>query len=560
MRSRSQPEPLSAAGPDDFASAADALRPERSLRNPRLREAAAALGENRPDVAERLLSKFLESHPRDVNALHLMAEAATREGRNEAAAALLAQSVALAPDFASARYNYANVLFNLNRPEAAMAEIEELLKREPRNPLFRMLKPKLLTAMGEYERAMICCRELADDYPDRPESWLGYGHSLRAMGLQEQCIAAYRKAILLCPSLGGAYWDLANLKTFRFTEADTTAMQAQLARSGLAAHDRSYLHFSLGKAFDDLKAYAQAFDNYAKGNAIERLGFDYDPGLLAAHVAGCKRLFTPEFFRARKGAGRGAADPIFIVGMPRAGSTLLEQILASHSMIEGTAELSDITMLARHLEDAIAPQYGTDYPGVVGRLDDGALRGLGEQYLASTRLQRKFGRPFFTDKMPNNFLHVGMIHLILPNAKIVDARRHPLGCCFSNFTQHFTRSQLYSYRQSDLGRCYSDYVELMAHFDRVLPGKVHRVIYERLVADAETEVRRLLDYLGLPFEEACLQFHKNDRAVHTASSEQVRVPLFTGAAEHWRNYESWLGPLKTALGPVLDLYPAVPDF
>jgi tetratricopeptide (TPR) repeat protein len=564
MRSRSPPVPAAAAkaaaGDDEFVRATEALRPDRSLRHPRLREAAAALGDDRLDLAEPLLTEFLASHPYDASALNLMAEAATRRGRIEDAAVLLAKSVALAPDFASARYNYAVVLFQLNKAAAAMEEIEELLIRESRNPLFRTLKARVLTAMGDYEDATICCRHLSEDFPERPEVWLDYGHALRAMGLQEECSSAYRKAIALQPSLGGAYWSLANLKTFRFTDADITAMQAQLARSDLTSEDRAYLHFSLGKASDDLKQYAKAFDNYARANAIRRLGIDYDPDVLAAHVASCRRLFTPGFFHERTGAGCSAGDPIFIVGMPRSGSTLLEQILASHSAIEGTAELNDITTLARHLEESVAPTHGTDYPGILGRLDAAALVALGEQYLESTRLQRKLGRPFFTDKMPNNFLHAGMIHLMLPNATIVDIRRHPLGCCFSNFAQHFIKAQLFSYRQSDLGRCYRDYVELMAHFDRVLPGMVHRIIYEELVADPEKEVRRLLDRLGLPFEEECLQFQRNERAVRTASSEQVRVPLYKDAAEHWRNYEPWLGPLKEALGNVLDAWPAAPEF
>jgi tetratricopeptide (TPR) repeat protein len=412
--------------------------------------------------------------------------------------------------------------------------------------------------MGEYADSIALYRGILDENPDRPDAWTDYGHALRSLGRPEECVAAYRKAIALRPSFGGAYWSLANLKTFRFSDAEIATMTTRLAQSDTSANDRAYLHFSLGKAYEDRGHHAKAFENYARGNAIVRLANAYDPDVTTDYVARCREVFTPAFFRDRIGAGCSLPDPIFIVGLPRAGSTLVEQMLSSHSAIEGTTELDDITALARHLEEAVAPRHHTDYPGVLERLDAAALRALGEEYLERTRYRRRLGRPFFTDKMPNNYLHVGMIHSILPNAKIIDVRRHPLGCCFANFRQHFSTGQLFSYRQSDLGRCYRDYVELMAHFDQVLPGRVHRVIYERLVADPRDGVTRLLAYLGLPFEEACLRFYESSRAVRTPSSEQVRVPIYSDAVEQWRNFDQWLGPLKQALGPVLEAYPEVP--
>jgi tetratricopeptide (TPR) repeat protein len=381
---------------------------------------------------------------------------------------------------------------------------------------------------------------------------------LRSVGRQDECVAAYRKAIALLPTFGGAYWSLANLKTFRFTDDEIKNIETLLAGSQLIPDSRVCLHFALGKAYADRKHYGQSYQNYAKGNALFRLRIDDDPDILTDHVRMTKNLMTAEFFHTREGYGCEAYDPIFIVGLPRSGSTLVEQILASHSAIEGTKELPDLLLIGKALEARVAPLHGCGYPDVLGKLDASTLRDLGEQFMASTRIYRKLGRPFFTDKMGANYLHIGLIQLILPNAKIIDMRRHPMACSFSNFTQHFDKGQTYSYRQTDLGRSYRDYVDLMAHWDRTLPGRVHRIIYEELVADPETQIRRLLGYLELPFEEACLNFHKNDRVVTTVSSEQVRTPIFKEGLEQWRYYEQWLGPLKAALGPVLDAYPNVP--
>jgi hypothetical protein len=337
-------------------------------------------------------------------------------------------------------------------------------------------------------------------------------------------------------------------------------MLAQLQRPQLSVEDRYHFHFTLGKAFEDRGDYAASFEHYAQGNRLRRELIHYDADENAALVRRSKQLFTASFFAQHSGQGAVAGDPIFIVGLPRSGSTLLEQILASHSAVEGTMELPDIIAMSKALGGKRTQSQESRYPEVLAELSARELRSLGEQYIAQTRIQRKTQAPFFIDKMPNNFAHLGLIHLILPNAKIIDARRHPLGCCFSAFKQHFARGQSFTYDLDELGRYYRDYVELMAHFDAVLPGRVHRVIYESLIDDTEAEVRRLLDYCGLPFEEACLSFHRNQRAVRTASSEQVRQPIFRDALDHWQHYEPWLAPLQRALGSVLDAYPAAPLF
>jgi len=334
-------------------------------------------------------------------------------------------------------------------------------------------------------------------------------------------------------------------------------MRAQLARTDLNETDRFHFEFALGKAMEDEARYEESFGHYSRGNALRRTGIQYDAAETRDHVRRSKATLTREFFASRAGSGTDAPDPIFIVGLPRSGSTLVEQILSSHSSVEGTMELPDIIGMARALSGRKLRSQESRYPEVLATLDAKDFHALGEQYLSQTRIQRKRGAPFFIDKMPNNFQHIGLIHLALPRAKIIDARRHPLGCCFSGFKQHFARGQHFSYSLEDIGHYYRDYVELMAHFDEALPGRIHRVYYERMIDDTETEVRRLLAYCGLPFEAQCLRFHENDRAVRTASSEQVRTPIYREGVDHWRHYEPWLGPLEAALGPVVDAYPTM---
>ena len=547
---------------DGDAGGADQARAhylKAATQDPRLREAGAALVENNLPLADARLRAHLAAFPTDVAALRMLAEVAGRLRRYADAQELLERCLELAPSFDAARHNYAIVLNRQAKPGLALPQAEQLLAKEPRNPGYLNLKAAILANMGEYSGSIEVYESVLREYPRQPKIWMSYGHALKTARRQEDCVSAYRRAIAMQPTLGEAYWSLANLKTFRFSEADELAMRAALKRADLSSEDRLHFEFSLGKALEDDGSYEQSFIHYAKGNAVHRQLHPYSAEDDARFVSRCKKQYTADFFASRAAAGAADADPIFIVGLPRAGSTLLEQILASHSLVEGTIELPDIPQIARELAGRDAHHEGGFFDAL-GALERAKLRALGERYLESTRVHRKTGAPFFVDKMPNNCLYVGLIHLILPNAKIIDARRHPLGCCFSSFKQHFARGQNFTYDLTDLGRYYRDYVDLMAHVDEVLPGRVHRVFYESMIEDTETEVRRLLDYCGLPFEEQCLRFYENERPVRTASSEQVRQPIFRDAMEHWRHFEPWLGPLKKALGPVLEHYPAVPDF
>jgi tetratricopeptide (TPR) repeat protein len=529
-----------------------------SVRDPRLMQAGLALVEGQLAVAERLLRPHLREKPTDIAAIRMMAELAGRLGRYVDAENLLRRALELAPAFTAARANLATVLYRQNRPADAIEVLDALLDGEPENPAHQNLKAAALGRIGGYEEAIALYAAVLARFPDQPKVWMSYGHVLKTVGRQGDSVAAYRRAIAAAPSFGEAWWSLANLKTVDLGEADVAAMEAALKAPGLGEEDRFHLHFALGKALEDAGEAERAFAYYGEGNRLRRAGLAYDPGEIERHVERSIALFTPAFFAARQGQGCRARDPIFILGMPRSGSTLIEQILASHSQVEGTMELPDMPALAKRVGGRRLKSEATAYPEGLAALSAAELEALGAEYLERTRIQRKTGRPLFIDKLPNNWAHVGLIHLILPEARIIDARRHPLACTFSNFKQHFARGQGFSYDLAELGRYYRAYVELMQHFDAVLPGQVHRVIYERMVDDPEAEVRRLLDYLGLPFEQACLRFYENERAVRTASSEQVRQPINREGLDQWRAFEPWLGPLKEALGPVLDAYPEAP--
>jgi tetratricopeptide (TPR) repeat protein len=531
-----------------------------SVRDPRLSEAATALKNNELGVAEPLLRAFLKDFPVDVHALRMYAEVASRLGRYDDAQKLFARCLQAAPGFLAARHGYAIALHRMNNAPGMLAQAELLLERAPDNPSFRNLKAAALVRVGDSDRAIELYEKLVEDYPDQLKIWLSYGHVLNAEGRSNDSIAAYRKCIMLRPDFGEAYWSLANIKTFHFTPEDIENMRTQLARGSLSGEDRYHLQFALGKALEDEALFADSFEQYEKGNALRRLAIVYDSEEITSLVRRSKTLFTGELFRVHDGTGCDAADPIFVVGLPRSGSTLVEQILASHSAIEGTAELPEIGALAARLGQRKRVGDPSAYPEILATLAPPALNKLGEEYLERTRIQRRTGRPLFVDKMPKNFAHIGLIHLILPNAKIIDVRRDPLGCCFSCFKQHFARGHRFAYSLDELGRYYRDYVELMAHYDAVLPGRVHRVIYEELVENTEREVRLLLAYCGVPFEESCIRFYETKRAIRTPSSEQVRRPIFKNAVAHWRNYETWLDPLKAALGPVLEFYPDAPPF
>lgn len=549
---------LMASGETQAADAAYARHIKASTRDPRLLEAASAMVVNDIPRAEALLRAHLKEKPTDVAAIRMFAEVAVRVGRPVEAQRLLERCLELAPGFEAARHNYAVLLHRQNQSQAALVETERLMARSPRSPSYRNLLAVILGRVGEYARSSALYKELLSEYPSNAKVWMSYGHVLKTEGRTEECIRAYRETIAREPSLGEAWWSLANMKTFRFSGTDMTAMQAQLARNDLPDTDRLHFDFAMGKALEDAGDWENSFRHYASGNAIHHATVDYDPALNAGRIERFRRDFTAGFFAERTGQGCDSPAPIFVVGMPRSGSTLVEQILSSHSQVEGTTELPEIISMARILRERSDGDDTEGYNRVLAAMGPEELRSLGEEYLERCRIHRKTAAPFFIDKMPNNFLHAGLIHLMLPRAKIIDTRRHPMACCFSNFKQHYARGQNFSYSLEDMGRYYRDYVRLMAHFDAVLPGRVHRVIYERMVADTESEVRRLLDYCGLPFEEGCLRFFENDRPVRTASSEQVRRPIYSESVDQWRNYGPWLGPLEQALGEVLTLYPEAP--
>lgn len=527
---------------------------EQGLRNPQLMDAALALSENRLEDAEPLLRAHLTQKPTDVAAIRLMAELAARVGRLKDSETLLRRALELAPGFGAARANLATVLYKQNRFAEAVTELDAVLASGEENAAQETLKAAALGRIGGYDEAIELYRQLTSRFPDHAKLWMSFGHMLKTVGDQEASVAAYRRALEVEPTLGEVYWSLANLKTVRFSDEDVAAMEAALATDTIADDDRFHLHFALGKAYEERQAHEIVFDHYAKGNALRSTELEHDPDVFAGQIDNIIAGFTPELIAIREGQGHTAPDPIFILGMPRAGSTLIEQILASHSMVEGTMELPDIP--------AIAQREGRDFGGgpsgwvaAVAALAPDKLGELGGEYIERTRIQRKTAKPFFIDKLPNNWVYTGFIHLILPNAKIIDARRHPLDCCFSNFRQHFAKGQGFSYDLAHMGRYYADYVRAMAHIDGLLPGRVHRVIHEELLDNPEGQIRALLEYLGLPFEAACLDFHQNKRAVRTASSEQVRRPINRDGVDQWKPYEAHLGPLKAALGDLWMTYP-----
>jgi tetratricopeptide (TPR) repeat protein len=509
-------------------------------------EAALALHDNRLDVAERLLKAQLKQDPFNVKAIRMLAELAGRIGRMQDAEHLLRRALELAPAFTAARANLALVLGRTGRPAEALDLLGPLFETEPDDVGHFNLKAATLGRLGDFDEAIVLYQQVLEQTPNQPRVWLSLGHMLKTVGRLDEGIAAYRRAIAIRPQLGEAWWSLANLKTVSFSNDDVAAMEAALGRGDLRDEDRFHLDFALGKALHDAGDSDAAFAHYAAANGLRRRTLPYRRSEITSLVDRSIAAFTAERLAERAG-GCEARDPIFIVGMPRAGSTLLEQILSSHPLVEGTSELPDLPALAR---------ARPGYPESTLTLTADDRRALGKDYLRRASVQRRTDRPLFIDKLPNNWLFVPFIQLILPNATIIDARRHPLGCCMSNYRQHFARGQAFSYDLADLGGYYADYVRLMDHVDRALPGRVHRVFYERMVDDTEAEVRALLAACKLDFDPACLQFHKTERAVRTPSSEQVRQPIYRGATDEWRRYEAHLGPLKSALGPVLDAYPA----
>ena len=497
--------------------------------------------------AEKMIRAYLLRKGDDVEAMRLLARIALELDVLDDADLLLAAVVELAPDYKAARYDYARALVRRHRPAPALEQLEILLKEDPDNRVYKTTYATTFVGLGDHEKALELYRELLVDAPRAADIHLSVAHTLKTLGRREEAIEAYRIAAATRPNFGDAYWSLANLKTYRFTDEELAAMIDSEADPKIAVGDRRDMCFALGKALEDRGDYERSFRYYERGNALKKSSSPYQAAYVERNTELQIKVCTRELFASRTGVGAPDPDPIFIVGLPRSGSTLLEQILASHSAVEGTMELSDIASatvdLERHNKDADNPRY----PAVLEHLEPEDFRRLGEKYIADTRVYRS-GKAYFVDKMPNNFRHIGFIHLILPNAKIIDARREPMACCFSNFKQLFASGQDFTYSIEDIARYYRTYVELMAHWDAVLPGRVLRVEHEAVVEDLETNVRRILDFCGLAFEPACLEFHKTERSIRTASSEQVRQPIFREGLDQWRNFEPWLGPLKQALG------------
>jgi tetratricopeptide (TPR) repeat protein len=503
--------------------------------------------------AEGIIRAYLLKHGNHVEAMRLLGRIAFKRDVLDDAELLFASVLEQAPDYQAARLDYAQVLLERHKYLQARRQLDELLAIEPANRQYRTLYATACVGLGEHERAITLYRELLADAPGAADLHLSIAHSLKTLGRQQESIDAYRAAAAARPHFGDAYWSLANLKTYRFTDDEVARMQRDESATGVALVDRYHLCFALGKGFEDRHDYEQSYRYYERGNALKRSESRYRPAILETNTAKQREVCTQSFFARREGFGDKSTDPIFILGLPRAGSTLLEQILASHSAVEGTQELADVPRMVLELQGREPDMANPRYPAVLADLNAGDFLRLGEKYLTDTRIYRT-GKPFFIDKMPNNFRHIGLIHLMLPNAKIIDARREPMACCFSNLKQLFANGQEFTYSIEDIARYYRTYLDLMEHWDEVLPGRVLRVWHEDVVDDLEGSVRRMLDFCDLKFEPACVDFHKTERSVRTASSEQVRQPIYREGLDQWKHYEHWLAPLKDALGDALVRY------
>jgi len=469
---------------------------------------------------------------------------------------LLEAVLHLAPDHHAARFDYAKVLFERHRYKEACAQMEQLLDINPDHLDYRALHASANVGLGEHDRAIGQYRELLQIVPEAADLHLSLAHSLKTQGRQAEAIDAYRAAIAARPDFGDAYWSMANLKTYRFTDGEIDGMLAQVAMPSTSLVDGYHLNFALGKAFEDRGDFAASWQHYATGNALKRSESRYRPEIIETNTHRQIEVCTREFFTERAGAGDPSADPIFIVGLPRSGSTLLEQILASHPLVDGTQELADIPRIVLELQGREPDLDDPRYPGILAQMPMEQFRSIGEAYLRDTRSYRGTA-PYFIDKMPNNFRHLGLIHLMFPNAKIIDARREPMACCFSNLKQLFATGQEFTYSIEDIARYYRTYLDVMEHWDRVLPGRVLRVHHEEVVDDLEGNVRRILEFCGLPFDPACLAFHETRRSVRTASSEQVRQPIFRDGIDQWTHYAPYLAPLQEQLGDALERYRAI---
>lgn len=530
---------------------------QASANDPEVARAADAMIADDFVTAEAILRSVLSRRPNDFVAIRMLGEIAASAGFMKDAEAMFRRALDLAPGFAYARLHLAILLNDQERSGEAVAEFDKLEGEFLSYPEMRAIQADAYGRVGEYEQAIRLYREILAEDPTNLEMWTRLAFQLKTVGRIDDAVEACRSALQVRGDYGEAWWLLADFKTYKFSDEEVETLRNLIATPGRSTEDQLRLRFTLGKAVEDRDQAAESFERYRAGNAQRAVQLMYDPKGITRFVDRSVTLFTREFFAERAGSGDPAKDPIFIVGLPRSGSTLVEQILASHPLIEGTSELPDVYVLVKSLEPdmRIAPA-ATPYPELLADLPKDQFAELGALYLDRTRIQRKTDRPFFIDKMPNNWMHVAFIRLILPNAKIIDARRHPLACGFSNFKQLYAMGQEFSYDLRHLGQHYADYVRLMDHFGQVLPGRIHRLIHEHLVDNPEAEVRKLLDFLGLPFDETCLNFHESKRPVRTASAEQVRQPIRKDAVDDWRAFEAELEPMKQALGPTLDRWDA----
>lgn len=530
---------------------AEALRAQASVLSPtqaKLEEATRLFVDGKYRESEKLAKELVRENPNDVNAALLLARLAMMANCYDEARPILEKIIEVAPRYMAAWHDLSTVLKELHRYEEAVEVLSRALALDGENAMTHYYHGAALAMAARPEEAAVAYREAVARDPKLPGAHIGLGHVLKTVGDQDAGIEAYRRAIELRPDFGETYYSLANLKTFRFSEAEVAEMQKRLANESLPVECRVHFAFSLGKAFEDQKSYDQSFEYYAIANQLHRDTIAYDPVQTEVAHQRMREAFSADFFDSLPpDTGCSLSDPIFIVGLPRSGSTLLEQILASHSQVDGTSELPDISLIAQSLTK---PRSGQVFPQCLPDIPPATLATLGQQYIDQTRRHRQHA-PFFTDKMPNNFAYVGFIKAILPNAKIIDARRHPMDSCFGCFKQHFAKGQTFSYDLFELGEFYLEYCEMMAHWDVALPGAVLRVQYEEVVEDLDTQVRRILDYCGLPFEESCINFHENKRSVRTASSEQVRQPIYRGSVATWKRYGAHLDALAEILAPVM---------
>ncbi|MEP2102385.1 MAG: sulfotransferase [Parasphingorhabdus sp.] len=497
--------------------------------------------------AENACRHFLQKNPKNVEGMRLLADIGARLGILEDADFLLESAIEFEPDNIQVRIDYIQILRKRQKFAEALQQSEALYQRDPENPVFQSLFAIESMQTGDYQHALDLFDKVLQKLPGDPVTLTSRGHALKTFGRHEEAVLSYQKSFESDPGYGDAYYGLANLKTYHFRDEELSLMESQEQGNQLSYQNRIHICFALGKAYEDRKDYDTSFGYYQRGNELKRVQSRYDADQMTAELNSQIKACTPALFEQQSGKGHDAPDPIFILGLPRAGSTLLEQILASHSQIDGTLELPNILSLAHRLRRRKQASNDSLYPDNLQDLDAAQLCDMGQEFIDSTRIHRQ-AAPYFIDKMPNNFRHIGLIKLILPNAKIIDARREPMACCFSGFKQLFAEGQEFTYGLNEVGRYYSDYVRLMDHWEMVLPGAVLRVQHEDVLDDLEGQVRRMLDYLGLPFEQACIDFYKTKRAVRTASSEQVRQPITKASVDLWRYYESHLQPLKEALG------------